>query len=869
MQVTCNHSAGNTCCVLRCARRSRCGPVIRDARVVVAALLLCLLPGTSATPVRQVRRVLIFYELGLSSPAVSLLDQEIRTALENSPFQIELYREYLDTTLFPDPATQKEFGDWYIHKYRDRKPDLIITLGPSPLRYILGVHERAFGDIPIVFGGTSEQQIGYLKLDQHFTGVWEKFEPVKTLDVALGIQPGTKHVVVVGGTSSYDRSLEAIFRESLHPYEERLDITYDTDLDMPTLLERLKALPPKTIVLYSNFERDAAGTPFIAASQADPMIASAANAPIFTPTDVDWGHGEVGGDVQSFDAEGKLIGTITQAILNGKKPEDIPVVRGANVYMFDWRALKRWGLSEKNLPAGSIVLNRPPSFWEVYKRYILAGIFVLLAQSFAIFALLWQRSRRRRTETELRKSEEKFSKAFRRSPLAFILANIADDRFVEVNDTFEYCTGWRRQEVIGRTPLELNFWADAGQRSTFIRQLQAHGAVRGMESLFHKKDGQSWTGLVSAELINLNGEPCALSLIADITEVKRAELARRESEARFRLVANTAPVMIWMSGPDKLCTYFNRPWLDFTGRAVEAEMGNGWAEGVHQDDLRVCLDTYNESFDRRERFEMEYRLRRHDGEYRWILDIGVPRFNQDQSFAGYIGSAVDVTDRKMAEVALSDMARKLIEAQEQERARIGRELHDDINQRIAMLAIELEQLQQDPAELQRRTQELRKQAAEIGEDVQALSHELHSTKLEYLGVVAGIRSWCKDFSERQRMEIDFSSDVRTSRPLEIGVSLFRVLQESLHNAVKHSGVKAVKVGLREQPNEIQLTIRDSGIGFDIERALQGNGLGLTSMRERIRLVNGTILISSKPMGGTTISVRVPLKSDAVSNQAVG
>jgi PAS domain S-box-containing protein len=126
----------------------------------------------------------------------------------------------------------------------------------------------------------------------------------------------------------------------------------------------------------------------------------------------------------------------------------------------------------------------------------------------------------------------------------------------------------------------------------------------------------------------------------------------RESEQRFRLVADAAPALIWMSGPDKLCTYFNKPWLDFTGRTAKKELGNGWAEGVHPEELQKCLDTYARSFDRREQFRMEYRLRRHDGEFRWMLDIGVPRFNQDESFAGYIVIVVDVTDRKEGEQRL-------------------------------------------------------------------------------------------------------------------------------------------------------------------------------------------------------------------------
>ena len=351
-------------------------------------------------------------------------------------------------------------------------------------------------------------------------------------------------------------------------------------------------------------------------------------------------------------------------------------------------------------------------------------------------------------------------------------------------------------------------------------------------------------------------------LAALAEEHKQAAHVVRESEERFRLVSNTAPVMIWMSGPDKLCNYFNQPWLEFTGQPLEAELGNGWAQGVHTDDLNRCLETYSQAFDQRQSFAMEYRLRRNDGEHRWILDIGVPRFNSDRTFAGYIGSCMDITDRKLAEEALGTVGRRLIEAHEEERTWIARELHDDIGQRIALLAIELEQCDhQVPSSLSEIHEYLQLASQRVGDlvsDVQALSHRLHSSKLEYLGFVAAAKSFCHELSEQRNVQIEFNhSYISEEIPKEISLCLFRVLQEALQNAVKHSGAREFGVEVRGTRDAIVLTVSDSGIGFDSQHAVNHRGLGLVSMRERLRLVNGELSIRSQSGCGTVVVARVP------------
>lgn len=237
-----------------------------------------------------------------------------------------------------------------------------------------------------------------------------------------------------------------------------------------------------------------------------------------------------------------------------------------------------------------------------------------------------------------------------------------------------------------------------------------------------------------------------------------------------------------------------------------------------------------------------------------------PWMTAEGSVGGIFILAEDIARCKQMEETLAGMSRKLIESQEQERARIGRELHDDINQRLAMLSVGLETLQRSPSDFQSRVQELRNELGQISDDVQALSHDLHSSKLEYLGAIAGMKGWCQEVCLRHKIEIKFENDVAHSLPLEISLPIFRVLQEAVNNAIKHSGEKSVEVKLWETAGELHLIVKDSGAGFDCEVALRGRGLGLTSMKERIRLVNGTIVIDSEPKGGTTIHVRVPLES---------
>lgn len=224
-----------------------------------------------------------------------------------------------------------------------------------------------------------------------------------------------------------------------------------------------------------------------------------------------------------------------------------------------------------------------------------------------------------------------------------------------------------------------------------------------------------------------------------------------------------------------------------------------------------------------------------------------------------VANAIEIIPWRRTQGVLPDMSRRLIDAQEQERTFIARELHDDISQRIALLAVGLEQLKEEVMETGRASHaHLCQRLFDLGKDVQSLSHRLHSSKLEYLGLTAAARSFCREFSDQERVQIDFVDEgVPRTLPKEIALCLFRIMQEALHNALKHSGVRHFQVELGAGSEDIHLSVSDSGRGFDPASETASSGLGLTSMRERARMINGELTIESHPNGGTTIHVRAP------------
>ncbi len=576
---------------------------IRSSLVLAALVLVYFAPASHA----QVRKnVLIISIIGPSHPGPVIVANQIELALHADPrFQVEFYWENLDAIYHPEEW--QEQIDSLVGQYRHLKLDLIVLVGPNAIR-LLAEPKAIFPDVPVAFCCTVLGMIDQIRGDHRSTGSWFQLEPAKTVEAALGLIPGTRHLFVVAGQSDYDRGLTAVVKTDLISYENKLDVTYLTDLPMSKLLERLRHLPDHSAVLYLSFFKDIQGREFLSTPEALPMITAAANAPVFGIADTYLGHGIVGGFVVSNEEQGKIMARGALEILGGKPPQDIPIVHGPNLYLFDWRELKRWNLDESRLPAGSTVLFRQPTLWERYRRTLLLGSLILASLSLLTIYLLFER-----------------------------------------------------------------------------KQLRA---------------------------------------------------ARNE------------------------------------------------------------------------------------------------------------------------QMRLSGM---LINAQEDERARLASELHDDFSQRLAMLSFGLETaaeiVPQSPAEANRQLHELMNSASELGADLHTLSHRLHSSTLEQLGLVAGVAAFCKEFSAQRGIQVVFSpKDVPRSVPLDISLCLFRVVQEGLRNVQKHSGAAHAEVRIEAKDDTLHLSISDDGAGYDVKDGARRQGLGLRSMQERVRLVGGRFEIHSKIREGTRIDV---------------
>jgi PAS domain S-box-containing protein len=534
-------------------------------------------------------------------------------------------------------------------------------------------------------------------------------------------------------------------------------------------------------------------------------------------------------------------------------------VANTNRYELDWRQLQRWGIEDKNLPSGAVLLSQAPSFWEQYKWSIAAITTISILQTLLIVGLLIGRRRRRRAE-EIRN----FLAAIVESSEDAILGKDLNGIITSWNEGAARMYGYSADEVIGKgisllTPPELK-----SELSDILARIRLRESIRHLETVRVTKDGRRIDiSLTVSPIKDRNGTVIGASTIArDITDRKRADELRRESEERFRMLADSAPVMIWVTGTDALCTFVNRPWLEFTGRTMEQQIGNGWSEGIHPADFQPCVDYYTSSFDARRSFTMEYRYKRADGQYRWLVDTGVPRFGSAGEFLGYIGSCVDISERKHNEQTLQHLTARIFMLQDEERQRVAAELHDGLGQSLAIIKNRAQmglRSQADPDRMMEQLEEISATATASILEVREIAHNLRPYELDRLGLGAAIESMVERVSNST--SISLTADLERMEDLlspEAEISVYRIVQEALNNVIQHSKATAARIEIRTCGRQMTISVQDNGTGFPVSpgNGYHAGGFGLAGIAERVRGLGGFFEIASQPEGGTTLTVHL-------------
>jgi signal transduction histidine kinase len=583
-----------------------------------AFTIAVIVPAQSAFAGSRERQVLVLHSTRRTSQLVTVSDREIPRILHDAfPEGVDYYTEFVDESQFPLHQYEQAFRDFLLTKYKGQRFDIIITMGDNALRFVDDTRRDLFPEAPVVFfasGPTFHRPL-------NSTGIVARLNLASSLALALAMQPELRRVFVVSATDDSNKGYEEEARAQFRAFEPRLKVTYLSDLSKADLEARLARLPLRSIVYFLTYTRHGLDENFRPIEYLDRLTATA-NAPTYSWVDSAMEHGIVGGSLKSQRAQAEALARLGVRVLRGEHADAIPPAStDLNVNQVDWRQLRRWGISESRVPAGTLIQFRVPTAWDRFKVYIVGAVIVLAAQFVLISGLLLQRRRRQHAERNAR-----------------------------------------------------------------------------------------------------NGEA-----------------ALRASYERIR-----------------------------------------------------------------------------------------------------------------------DLGGRLLLAQEEERARLARELHDDICQQLGLLAFELDLLRHEEPK-RRKADRAFASALELAhgavKSVHDLSHRLHPARLRLVGLVPAIRGLARELSKPE-LSIAFSHE-SVPEPLsdEVSLCLFRVVQEALHNVIKHSAATHVSVHLRGEGSELTLTVIDNGVGFNVDD-VRTNGLGLVSMNERLASIGGHVEIRSQPGFGTQVEVAV-------------
>jgi len=656
--------------------------------LAVAAACGSLLPGQaadaqagsntaaeSAGPIS--RRVLIFNSY---HPGMTFSDEEVRGIRSTLTPGDEVFLEYMDAKRIQGTAYTAKLAELYAMKYLGARFDAVFSLDDDALRFLLQHGGQLFPDTPVVFCGVNALQPGMLDHQPLFTGVLETIDIEASIDFALRMLPKTKQILVITDPTTTGaanrRDLERLARSGrfAQPF-----VFLDPDgsgLALEQLLDRLQNSPPDSIVYHANFYKDKQGNTHNIENLM-PLIAQHAPGPVFVHNGMYLGHGALGGKLNSGYDQGVTVGRLAGEIWNGRKPSEIDLItENGNRVMVDHRQLARWGIplssvtSAADVSADSIILfNKPEDFWRGRGLYFLAGLSFILLEGLLIGWLIWSVHRQRQLRRDARMAVDRFRALFDLAPFACAV-NGQHGRYLMVNRAFSQITGVSAEDALGRTSREAGVFMDKEAVRIIKRELAEHGSVTGLEVQVSTRSGAQFHTLQACAVIDWDDGPVILSATADITQIREAERALRQSEERYRELVENASIIILKIDTSGVLRFANSyalkffgfneqelvgrnvlgsivPLIDSNGQSMEAIV-----EDVCRNTENLC-DNINENITR-------------DGRRVWIHWNNRVIRDENGQITEIFSFGSDVTKRKQAEEEQEKLRDQLLQAQKME-----------------------------------------------------------------------------------------------------------------------------------------------------------------------------------------------------------
>jgi signal transduction histidine kinase len=884
-------------------------PRVRWARVIAAALLTMLyVPRPAdAQPDVQPVRILLVHGIVPDAPEIAAFTQQLRLTVRSEVAQpVEFYQEYLDLERFP--GRRAALASYFDDKYRGFRVDAVVAIGSVALRFAATDLRRTLPEVPIVFGLTIESLMDRSLPMDNVTGRLANFPFQGSLALAQSLQPDAEHVAIVGGVARVDSVAVAVAMQAVTARAPSLDVILLRGISYSAVLERLRRLPPRTIVLATSFTRDPTGHTFIPAEIIGP-IAKASSAPVYGYTRVSIGQGIVGGAAVLPDQEGTAVGKLVMRVVRRAPNEVLPhPARAVPTFIADWRELQRWGLSEDRLPAGTLVINRAPGVWERYRAQILASLAVMSFQTLLIALLLAERERRRRAQIALEDQvayeqliAELTADAVRHvhqedSPaLDDALARIARYAGASGAVLVQYAEDPTRPSCHRTWPVHtLREELVAALRFTprhpgavLEIPLMAEDACLGSLTCYAPDANHAWPQHLLPRL------DAAATLLAGAMTRAHALRAVRAGEELNRAVLASLTAEIAIIDRDGTIIRVNDSWCSLARQGgmpagAETFVGANYLEECRRAEEQGCVEAGEvrigiESVLADAQCPFRYEYRWTSPEPRWF-ELRVDCL--DHEAGGAIITHLDISDRRLADLKAEETRRQV--------AHLGRvamigelaaTVSHELRQPLAAIRANAESgallLERYPGSVDEAKQIFQdiidddiRAAAIIDRTRMLLRNEAPQT------AVVDVNEICRRAVQllertamlrRARLQLSLEARIPTvvGDPVQLEQVVLNLVINALDAMSTSTGVQTVDVRTQERDGDVEISIQDSGPGLPPEvrehlfesfysTKQEGLGMGLVIVRSIVERYRGRVSADNSDDGGAVFRVRLPL-----------